>query len=344
MTIVKKYIQKNELFKIGLLIILTILLTSCAGKQVTSNEILLKHAVSEKTDKLNSVLMERRADPKKLFTASDYKIGPEDVIEVSVFGVDDLHTIARVSATGNIRLPLIDNIQAAGLTITELEASIAKKLKKFVTEPAVSVYIKEYRSQQIAVLGAVKSPGVYYVTGYKSLIDLISMAGGLNQDAGDVAIIQNAYESNSGAEQPAGQTVIDLTELLINGRTELNIPLSAGAIVNVPQSGIFFVDGSVKSPGSFPLKGKITLTQAISMAKGFSYEASLSDITIYRDEGKPERGVITADYDALIKRESPDIEIKDKDIVIVSRSGFKSFIKGFSGALNFGFFSIGKGF
>ncbi len=336
--------QRNELFKIGILIFLTILLTSCAGKQVTSNEILLKHAAAEKTDKLNSVLMEKRADPKKLFTASDYKVGPEDVIEVSVFGVDDLHTIARVSATGNIRLPLIDNIQAAGLTITELEAAIAKKLKKYVTEPAVSVYIKEYRSQQIAVLGAVKSPGVYYVTGYKSLIDLISLAGGLSQDAGDVAIIQNAFESNSGAEQPAGQTVIDLTELLISGRTELNIPLSAGAIVNVPQSGIFFVDGSVKSPGSFPLKGKITLTQAISMAKGFSYEASLSDITIYRDEGKPERGVITADYDALIKRESPDIEIKDKDIVIVSRSGFKSFIKGFSGALNFGFFSIGKGF
>lgn len=336
--------RRNEILKIWALIFLTTLLTSCAGKQVTSDEILLKHAVSEKTDKLNSVLMERRADPKKLFAASDYKVGPEDVIEVSVFGVDDLHTIARVSATGNIRLPLIDNIQAAGFTITELEAAIAKKLKKYVTEPAVSVYIKEYRSQQIAVLGAVKNPGVYYVTGYKSLIDLISMAGGLSKDAGDVCIIQNAYEANSGAEQPGGQTVIDLTELLINGRTELNIPLSAGAIVNVPESGIFFVDGSVKSPGSFPLKGKITLTQAISMAKGFSYEASLSDITIYRDEGKPERGVITADYDALIKRESPDIEIKDKDIVIVSRSGFKSFIKGFSGALNFGFFSIGKGF
>lgn len=341
---VKTYIQNNELFKIGILIFLTLLLTSCAGKQVSSDEILLRHAASAKTDKLNSVLMEKRADPKKLFSASDYKIGPEDVIEVSVFGVDDLHTVARVSATGNIRLPLIDNIQAAGFTIFELETSIAKKLKKFVTEPAVSVYIKEYRSQQIAVLGAVKNPGVYYITGYKSLIDLISMAGGLSQDAGDICIIQNAYELKAGDAQPGGQTVIDLTELLINGRTELNIPLSAGAIVNVPQSGIFFVDGSVKSPGSFSLKGKITLTQAISMAKGFSYEASLSDITIYRDEGKPERGVITADYNALIKRESPDIEIKDKDIVIVSRSGIKSFIRGFSGALNFGFFSIGKGF
>lgn len=337
-------ILRNELFKIGILIFLTILQTSCAGKQISSNEILSRHTVSAKTDKLNSVLMERRTDPRKLFSVSDYKIGPEDVIEVNIFGVDDLHTVARVSATGYIRLPLIDNIQAAGLTISELETLIAKKLKKYVTEPAVSVYIKEYRSQQIAVLGAVKNPGVYYVTGYKYLIDLISMAGGLTQDAGDIGIIQNAFESNAGDEQPRGQTVIDLSELLINGRTELNIPLSAGAIVNIPQSGIFFVDGSVKSPGSFPLKGKITVAQAISMAKGFSYEASLSDITVYRDEGKPERKVITIDYNSLIKRESPDIEIKDKDIIIVSRSGFKSFIKGFSGALNFGFFSIGKGF
>jgi len=87
-------------------------------------------------------------------------------------------------------LPLVDKIEAGGLTVSELETVIAKKLEKYVKEPVVSVFVKEYRSQQISVLGSVKDPRVYYATGQKYLLDMLSLAGGLKPDAGSVCIIQ----------------------------------------------------------------------------------------------------------------------------------------------------------
>ena len=328
------------------ILIFLMLLTSCASSRTSSNEIVSMHNIPAKSDKLNSEFLHIKSESKENSSVSDYKIGPEDLIELNVFGVNELNTLVRVSATGYIKLPLIDKMEVAGLTTSELETLISKKLDKYVTSPVVSVYIKEYRSQQIAVLGAVKSPGVYNVTKQRYLIDLLLMAGGLNQDAGDICIIQRQKPLgvSNGDEQPIEQIVIDLNELLVTGRIELNVPVSSGDIVHVPKSGIFFVDGAVKSPGSFPVTGKTTITQVISMAKGVAYESSLSDIHIYRDNGKPERDVITIDYNSVLKRKSPDVAIKDKDIIIVSTSGYKKFVKGIVGTLNFGFFSLGKGF
>lgn len=100
------------------------------------------------------------------------------------------------------------------------------------------------------------------------------------------------------------------------------------------------MDGAVKGPGSFPLKGKITLTQAISLAKGLDYEATRSDLKIFRDNGKPEREVIEVDYDSILESKSRDVEIKDKDVIIVSSSGLKRIMKGIATGLSFGMFRV----
>jgi polysaccharide export outer membrane protein len=304
---------------------------------------LLQQASSNtKSERLNTVLTQKSIELQKTFSAADYKIGPEDLLEIKVFQASELDTVARVSASGFIKLSLIDKIEAAGLTVYELESLICKKLEKYLTEPVVSVFIKEYRSQQIAVLGSVKNPGVFYVTGQRHLLDLLSMAGGLGPDAGDVCILQRPSGNNHQDNQQSEKTVIDLDQLLIKGNFDLNIPLYSGDVVHVPQAGIFFVDGAVQSPGSYQLKNKITFTQAIGMAKGLKYEAVHSDMKIYRDNGKPEREVIPIDYDSVLAGKSLDIEIKDKDIIVVARSGFKSLIQGLSASLSFGIFSLGK--
>lgn len=333
---------QNELVQgiIALLIFFLLLLTSCAGNSVRPESTLLRTSSDTKSERLNIELTKKGLELKKTFPVADYKIGPEDLLEIKVFQANELDTLARVSASGYIKLSLIDKIEAAGLTVSELESLICKKLEKYLTEPVVSVFVREYRSQQFAVLGSVKNPGVYYASGQRYLLDLLSMAGGLSPDAGDICIIQKVSGIEPQDEQNFEKIVIDLDALLINGSIDSNIPLSSGDVIHVPKSGIFFVDGAVNSPGSFQIKGKTTITQAISTAKGLSYDAMHSDMRIFRDTGKPEREVIIIDYDDVLDRKGPDIEIKDKDIIIVSRSGFKRFIKGLAGYFNFGFFGL----
>ncbi len=340
-----KIIIQNEMIQgvIAISIFFLLLLTSCAGNNVRTESVLLQHASSDtKPDRLNMELTQKSTQLKKSFSSADYKIGHEDLLEITVFQAKELDTVVRVSASGYIKLPLIDKIEATGLTVYELESLISEKYRTYLADPVVSVFIKEYRSQQIAVLGSVNHAGVFYVSGQRSLLDLLSLDGCLSQDAGDICIIQRNTPSDPQNNQTSNNIVVDLDHLLLKGQVDLNLPMYSGDVILVQKSGLFFVDGAVNSPGSFPLKGKMTITQAISMAKGMSYEAIKSDVKIYRDNGKPERDLITLDYDSILDRKSHDVELKDKDIIIVSSSGLKKFVKGIAGYFNFGFFGLSK--
>ena len=333
----------NEMIQtiLSLSIFLLLLLTSCAGSDTRrETEILKSAAVDTKSEKLNMELTKKSTDLNRTFSAADYKIGPEDLLEITIFQAKELDSPVRVSASGYIKLPLIEKIHATGLTLSELESLISEKYRTYLADPVVSVFIKEYRSQQITVLGSVKNAGVFYVSGQRSLLDLLSLAGGLSQDAGDICIIQRNTPSDPQNNQTSDNIVVDLDHLLLKGQVDLNLPMYSGDVILVPKSGILFVDGAVNSPGSFPLKGKMTLTQAITMAKGMSYEAIKSDVKIYRDNGKPERDLITIDYDNILDRKVPDIELKDKDIIIVSSSSIKKFVKSLAGYFNFGYFGF----
>ena len=176
---------------ISIVVFILMLLSSCASNELQSKTQMELNASPEisssaKTEVLNTALTEKNVNLRKAYSISDYKIGPEDLLEIDTFQVQDLKSTARVSAQGFIKLPLVDKVEAGGLTVSELETVIAKKLEKYVKEPVVSVFVKEYRSQQISVLGSVKDPRVYYATGQKYLLDMLSLAGGLSPDAGSV--------------------------------------------------------------------------------------------------------------------------------------------------------------
>jgi polysaccharide export outer membrane protein len=330
-------IFQNELLGgfVIVLIFLALLLSSCASNEARTQSILLQHTASAsqtEAGNLNSRLAQKYIELPRNVASADYKIGPEDLLDISVFQADELKTEVRVSANGYIKMNLADEVKAEGLTVAQLEDVIAAKLRKYMKEPMVSVFIKEYRGQQISVLGSVKNPQVYYVTGQKYLIDMLSMAGGLSQDAGNICIVQTAGEK-PGEKM---KMVIDLDALLVDGNANLNVPVHSGDIIQIPKSGVFYVDGAVRSPGEFPIKTTITLTQAISMAKGLDFTAVHSDIKIFRDTGQPKREVINTDYDAILAGKTPDVALKDKDIVIVTTSGFKTFLRTLTGITFYG--------
>lgn len=288
---------------------------------------------ANKTEANDKGINSLRPDNASNSLNNDYVLGPEDLIEINVYQVDELKRTVRISSSGLIKLPLVDTIKAGGLTASEIEAEIGKRLEKYLQEPVVSLFIKEYRSQRITVLGAVRNPQVLTVTNQNFLLDVVSLSGGLSSDAGEICYVRRGSET----------IVIDIDKLLIEGMTELNIPVFAGDVIHFPKGGVMFVDGAVRSPGSFPVKGKVTLTQAISMASGFQSVAIKSEVKVYRDTGKSERDIIPVDYDDILAQKSPDIELKDKDIIIVPTSAIKEFIKSISGAVSIGKASLSGG-
>ena len=267
----------------------------------------------------------------------DYKIGPEDLIEISVFEEEKLNKTVRVSSQGNISFPLLGILRVGGLTANELEREIRDLLaEKYFQDPHVSVFIKEYRNQRISVIGAVEKPGTYDVTGQKTILDLLGLAGGLKEDAGQLLFLirpppleEKISKDKRGSEDQAPKTfVIDLEELLIRGDLTLNLLLVHGDVINVPLSGKIFVGGEVTKPGGFFLKGKkVTVSQAIAMAEGLKPDAKGGETKILRYSGKGnEREILSVNAYSIQKGKSEDPYLKENDIVIVPKSGVKAFL------------------
>ena len=182
----------------------------------------------------------------------------------------------------------------------------------------------------------VDKPGVFEVAGQKTVLDMVAMAGGLKEDAGQLLFLIRASNGNQDDKEGSLQQypltlVIDLEELLIKGNLALNVPTLAGDVINIPASGKVFVGGEVGRPGGFPLKGKkLTVTQAIALAEGLKPEADGSEIKIFRSAGKGnEKEVITVNFYAIANGQAEDLYLKENDILIVPKSGIKNFWAGF---------------
>ncbi len=319
--------------------LITFFLSACSSDYSLKAPSTIDLKTKNKNEKLNEVIMIYSS--KTTDIKDEYRIGPEDLLEIEAYNVEDLKRTVRVNSEGEIALPLVGIIKAGGMTTSELEKEIEKRLDRYVQETVVTVFIKEYRSQRISVVGAVNNPQIYAVTGQRYVIDMLMTAGGLREDAGNICYVIRPLKGDS-QRRGTETIVIDLNELLIQGNFNLNIPVFAGDVINVPRGGVFFVDGAVKHPGVFNLTGKITLVQAIVMAQGTSPDAVTSDIRIFRDNGNGERDVIKVDYDSIRKGECADIMIAENDIIIVPKSGIKNFFNGFISTIK-GFISFGKG-
>ena len=251
----------------------------------------------------------------------EYKIGAKDLLEIKVFELPELSQTVRVSEDGSIRLPLLGRIEVNGLTKDEVEAKLSGLLTEgqYVNNAQVSVFISEFQSQRVSVIGAVGQPGMYELIGQVSLLQIISQAGGLTTDAGrDLTIIRE------GPDGIQADLAVDLGELLFNRNEKWNVPLQPKDVIYIPADRTvkIFVFGEVNNPGAlaFKMSEQITLLQAIAQAGGPTKDAKESKVTITRKGENGEEIKITVNLKDIIRGKRKDIPLVEGDVVFVPES------------------------
>jgi polysaccharide export outer membrane protein len=251
----------------------------------------------------------------------EYKIGPRDLLEIKVVELPELNLTVRVSEDGSITLPLLGRVELGELSKDAAEQKIASMLQeKYVKNPQVSVFIKDYQSNRVALIGAVNKPGMYEIIGRMSLLELISKAGGFTENAGNEMFVMR--EGKSGLR---ANLTIDLNDLIMNGNQSLNIPLQPSDVVNVPIDRIIqiYVWGEVKNPGALAVRysKKITLLQAIAQAGGTTDSAKRSGVVITRkDEKTGKETRMTVNLNEIMRGKKPNIMLMDGDVIFVPES------------------------
>ena len=252
------------------------------------------------------------------------KIAPGDLLHITVFDVPEMTQDVRIGAKGEAQLALIGNIDLAELTGDEAAEAIARELRnrKLLLSPQVNVLIKEFASQGVSVIGEVQHPGVFQVLGARSLLDVISMAGGLT----NVADTRITVKRRRGSEHPI--TVKLKTDDPEASLTN-NVQIYPGDLIVVPRAGIVYVLGDVTRPGGFVMQdsGKITLLQALAQAGGASKSASLSKTVLMR---KNAQGYATTKLHVgkIQKGEAPDLDLHSNDILFIPNNRLKNAISG----------------
>jgi polysaccharide export outer membrane protein len=239
----------------------------------------------------------------------------------------------RVTHQGQISLPLAGELDVRGLTVSGLEKKIREAYDKYIYNPQVGVLIREFR-QRASVIGAVQKPGVFELTGPKSVIELLAMAGGVSEKAGSQVHIYRQREKERETH------VIDLAVLanntgLINANNAamINMPVEPGDMINVPEAGMFFVDGAVHKRGSYPLGRRYTLSQALATAGGVDVELSTNEISILRRRAAGDIETMALNLDAVMSGSVPDPQIQPDDVIVVPTSTAKYLVKRFVGSL-----------
>jgi polysaccharide export outer membrane protein len=254
----------------------------------------------------------------RLLANSNVKLGVGDLIEISVFGVPDLSTKARISGSGDVYLPLIDYVHLADLTTDEAQELIQKRLEDggFVRGPHVSIFVDESASQAITLVGEVNHPGAYPAIGERRLFDLISAAGGLTDRAGRNVTIERRGDPGQKVEL---QLSANLTE-----DTKDNVDIFPGDTIIVSRAGIVYVVGDVSHPSGFRIEDNtITVLKALALVGGSTRTSALSKTKILREtpSGIQE---IPVNLKKILYAKAPDIALVKGDVLFIPGSAAKS--------------------
>ena len=273
-----------------------------------------------------------------LVKQGEYLIGSGDLLGIEVFDVPELSRDVRVNETGYISLPLMPaKVRAAGLTPYQLQDKLAELLQTngLVSTPEVTVSLKEQHSQPITVIGAVRTPQVIQALRKTTLLQALSQAGGIADDAGSTVIVTRPVPDPSEAADPAEPPdasaptapqmfTINLADVLESGDARFNIPLQGGDVVSVPRAGIIYVVGAVQKPGGILLQNDLdhmTMLKMISLAGGTTNTAKVKNTVILRknpDTGK--RDQVPVDLGKVLKLKTPDVQLEANDILFVPDS------------------------
>ena len=311
-----------------------ILLAACASSGPSKETLMAMASASKSSEQVGNVTLNSKiisGTSQEEAAVIDYVIGAGDLLAITALDVSELDKVkVRVGAEGFIRLPLVGTVKTRGLTARQLEGEIADRLgAKYVHDPQVSVFIEEYRSQRVAVLGEVNKPGVYDVSEKRTLTDMLAQAGGLSPSADKVVyILRKTASAGNGALASGELLKIDLEQLLGGQDPSMNVKVGSGDVISVPKSGEFYLGGAVKKPGAYPIKGKLTVDQAIFLGGGLSDEADVTNIQVLRTAGGPKNEVYQLNLEQLTKEAKPGMVLQKNDVVFVGTSGPKAFLYG----------------
>jgi polysaccharide biosynthesis/export protein len=241
-----------------------------------------------------------------------HKVGPNDLLSVSVYDAPELSRMVRVSADGFIRMPMLkERIPVADMLPAQVEAAIAAALEseEILVSPVVTVAIAEYTSRPINVAGAVKQPQTFQAVGPMRLLDAISKAGGLTELAGSEILVSDSRQQVHR---------ISVKGLLETSDPSLNIPLSGGEEIRVVEAGKAFVVGNVKKPGAFVLKDReeSSVLQMLALAEGLTGFPS-KRAYIYRRHADGSRTEVTVELSQILRRKQTDVGIMAEDILYI---------------------------
>ena len=328
------------------------------GKSPSSPQEEGAQQINERLEESRKTLSRTLPEPKE----AEARIGPDDVLDITVFEAPELNCTLRVSANGEISLQLLGPVKAGGLTPGQLESVLQGLLRgKYMKDPHVGVFVRELQSHPVSVVGAVKKPGVFQIRDTKTVLELLSMAEGLADDAGDTVLVMRGagFPGSSGRDSveqemqaggtashsaggealtsgPAGVTghegVTEIVEVNLKSLLEsvdpiFNIPVHPGDIVKVTRAGIVYVVGGVKKPGGFVLKSNenISVLQALALAEGLTRTSLKSQARIIRtDQSTDKRMEIPVDLGKILASKAPDPLLQPKDIIFVPDSSAKS--------------------
>jgi polysaccharide export outer membrane protein len=289
-------------------------------------------------------LWQRRTQDRPL---TDYPIGSGDVLEITVPAMEELRgRVVRVSGEGTIALPLIGVVKAAGLTEEALREAIRRQLENYMHNPQLDLFVRDYRSRQVAVIGAVTKPGLYNLASETdTILDLVALAGGMRDEAAQRILLIPAEPADPGmtkalaailpaqlvSQDPSPlflkQTdplVIDLNNLAHGGhQLYLSLPARPGDVIMVPGSGQVLVQGWVEKPGAYRITPGLTALGAVAAAGGPLFAADTSAVQVIRTGKRGERISYLADLEKIKTGEKPDIAAQEGDVIEVAASGPK---------------------
>jgi len=291
------------------------------------------HTTSEINERLRGA-GENLANLGNVARASDSRIGPDDLLDITVFEAPEMNRTLRVSASGDISFELLGAVQVAGKTPREVESALQEMLQRtYLKDPHVGVFVHEWQSHAVSVVGAVKAPGIFQIHETKTLIELLSMAQGLTDDAGDTAIVTHAAAQAGAEPQAPGEGAalaveeVSLRKLLNSSDRALNVPIHAGDIVKVPPAGIVYVVGEVNRPGGFVLQNNenISVLQALALAQGLTHTSAIGRARLIRtDATSGKRTEIPMNLGKILAGKATDTLLQPRDVVFVPNSAAKT--------------------
>jgi polysaccharide biosynthesis/export protein len=252
--------------------------------------------------------------PRPIQQDKDYIIGPEDILEIQVWGNKDLNQVVFVRPDGRTSLPLVGEIGVSGQSVQQLQDHLTNVYEKTVKGAVVTVMVKEIKSRPVFFIGGFGKPGVMQLTRELTLLQAISVVGG---------VVPNADAEKGFLLRGDKRIPIDFNRLVQRGDLSQNPKLEPGDSIVVPLADAVYVNGEVKAPGSVKYTQDLTILKALTQVGGLTPLASAGRVDVLRGNAeKKER--IRVDVDKMMRSpdENPDIRLQPNDIIFVPQRLF----------------------